>query len=70
MEQDYRRLLTDAGFVDVEIQPTRIYGEQDITELLSGSGTCCGVKTEIHGIDPAEYAGVVFSAFVRARKPD
>lgn len=69
VEADYRRLLAEAGFRDIEVQPTRVYGENDIAELLGGGGSCCGVKTPVHGIDPQEYAGVVFSAFVRATKP-
>ncbi len=70
VEGDYRRLLAAAGFVDIEVQPTRVYGERDIAELVSGSGSCCGVSAPVHGIDPALYADVVFSAFVRARRPD
>ncbi len=69
VEADYRRLLADAGFVDVSVQPTRVYGERDIDELLGGGGACCGVKAPVHGIDAREYAGVVFSAFVRATRP-
>ncbi len=69
VEADYRRLLAAAGFVDVTIEPTRVYGEQDIDELLGGGGSCCGVKAPVHGIDAKEYAGVVFSAFVRAIRP-
>lgn len=65
---DYRRLLQQAGFTDIELQPTRVYGENDIAELLTG-GSCCGVSAPVHGIDPKAYAGVVSSAFVRARKP-
>ncbi|MCC6673209.1 MAG: arsenite methyltransferase [Planctomycetes bacterium] len=69
VEDEYRRLLSEAGFTGVEVQPTRVYGAQDIAELLGGGGSCCGVATKVHGVDPQAYAGVVFSAFVRATKP-
>jgi arsenite methyltransferase len=69
VESDYRRLLAAAGFVDITFEPTRVYGADDIAELLGGGGACCGVTVPVHGIDPQQYAGVVYSAFVRARKP-
>jgi len=61
-ESEYRRLLTEAGFEDIEIEPTRIYRAEDARELLAGAG-----------MDPdlaaPEIDGKVISAFVRARKP-
>jgi arsenite methyltransferase len=69
VESDYRRLLAAAGFVDITFEPTRVYGAADIAELLGGGGSCCGVSVPVLGIDPQQYAGVVYSAFVRARKP-
>jgi len=66
-ENEYRQLLADAGFVDVEIQVTRVH---DAAEL-SGS-SCCGVEGAC-GTSPAapagSSAGRIVSAFVRARKP-
>ncbi len=62
LEQDeYRRLLGEAGFEDVSIEPTREYGIDDIrpyAEQLSLG------EAELAGLD-----GAFFSGFVRARKP-
>ena len=56
-EADYRRFLEDAGFADVEIEPTRIYDSQEI----------CARGT---AVEPGrEFAGEFMSAFVRAVKP-
>jgi arsenite methyltransferase len=61
-ESEYRRLLAEAGFEAIEIEPTRIYRAEDAREFLAGAG-----------MDPdlaaAEMDGKVISAFVRARKP-
>lgn len=61
-EEEYRAKLSKAGFVAVEIQPTRIYRAADASEFLSGAG-----------IDAAAIAPLVdgkfASAFIRARKP-
>jgi arsenite methyltransferase len=72
-ENEYRRLLGDAGFDDVEIQVTRIYDPRELAESVGTEGGCCG------GTGPSwndsAYArfdasgGKVVSAFVRARKP-
>jgi arsenite methyltransferase len=61
-EQEYRRLLADAGFVDVGVEPTRIYEFADARAVLAGAG-----------LDPAvlarEVGGRIMGAFVRARRP-
>lgn len=60
-EEQYARMLREAGFVDVSIAPTRIYTAEDAREVLAEAG-----------LDPAlaEKADARFmSAFVRARKP-
>ena len=61
-ESEYKRLLTEVGFEDVEVEPTRIYTAADAGDLLQGMG-----------MDPAAIApqvdGKFMSAFVRARKP-
>jgi arsenite methyltransferase len=61
-EADYRRLLAEVGFEEIEVEPTRIYRAEDARDLLAGTG-----------IDPAQVSeevdGKVMSAFVRARKP-
>lgn len=61
-ESEYRAKLERAGFLDVGVEPTRIYDIEDAREFLSG-----------HGIDADAVAPLVrerfMSAFVRARKP-
>ena len=61
-ESEYGRLLSAAGFTDVDIEPTRIYRVEDATAFLTGSG-----------LDVAKFSsqieGRFMSAFVRATKP-
>jgi SAM-dependent methyltransferase len=60
-ESEYRNLLTEAGFENVDLEPTRIYHAEDARNLL-----------EEAGVDPAladAVDGKVMSAFVRATKP-
>jgi arsenite methyltransferase len=59
-EREYARLLAEAGFADVDVEPTRIYGTDDAGELLAGAGIDAGA---------ADLDGAFMSAFVRARKP-
>ncbi len=61
-ESDYRAKLGAAGFVEVEIQPTRVFSTDDAREFLAGQ------QLESDRIAP-QLAGVVMSAFVRAMKP-
>jgi ubiquinone/menaquinone biosynthesis C-methylase UbiE len=53
-ENEYRRLLQEAGFVDIDVEPTRIYEFKDagIEEVLA-----------------REITGRMMGAFIRARKP-
>ncbi|HEV8269432.1 MAG TPA: arsenite methyltransferase [Thermoanaerobaculia bacterium] len=60
-ESEYRAKLEAAGFVDVDVTPTRVYGLEDAKELLSAAG--------LDAQDAAEADGKFMSAFVRARKP-
>ncbi len=60
-EWTYRDLLEKAGFVDIEVVPTRIYTRED-TESISKSSSLDEAV-----LDLAE--GAFMSAFVRARKP-
>ena len=60
-ENEYRTLLTAAGFTDVDLEPTRIYTAEDAGALLSGSGLDSVLREQVDG--------KVMSAFVRARKP-
>src|SRR6184192_1967223 len=61
-EQEYRRLLADAGFVDVGVEPTRIYEFADARAVLAGAGLDAEVLAR-------EVGGRIMGAFVRARKP-
>jgi arsenite methyltransferase len=61
-EQEYRRLLTNAGFVDVDVEPTRIYQFEDARAVLSGAGLDVDVLAR-------EVSGRIMGAFIRARKP-
>ena len=54
-EQEYRRLLTNAGFVDVDVEPTRIYQFED-----------AGLDVDVLA---REVSGRIMGAFIRARKP-
>ncbi|MBI3301507.1 MAG: arsenite methyltransferase [Deltaproteobacteria bacterium] len=61
-EEEYRTKLAQAGFEEIDLEPTRIYRVEDARELLAASG-----------IDADSIAlqvdGKFISAFVRARKP-
>jgi arsenite methyltransferase len=60
-EPEYRRLLAEVGFAEIEVKPTRIYRAEDARAFLQEAGI------EYAGVD--EVDGKVMSAFVRARKP-
>jgi len=53
-ENEYKRLLADAGFVDIDLEPTRIYAFEE-----------AGIDTVL----AREVSGRVMGAFIRARKP-
>lgn len=61
-EREYVAKLSAAGFVDVGLEPTRVYRAEDAQAFLLEAG-----------LDPAAVApqvdGKFFSAFVRAAKP-
>ena len=61
-EGEYRRLLTDAGFEDIGVEPWRIYRVEDARDILTGAGI--DVETAA-----AQAADKFASAFVRATKP-
>lgn len=61
-ESEYRRKLINAGFENVEIEPTRIYRLEDAREFLSGEGV------DIDAVAP-QVDGKFMSAFIRAVKP-
>jgi arsenite methyltransferase len=61
-DQEYTSKLQAAGFVDVEVEPWRVYQIEDARAFLSESGL------DVDAIAP-QVDGRVASAFVRARKP-
>jgi SAM-dependent methyltransferase len=72
-ENEYRRLLTNAGFQDIDIEVTRVYDPRELEESLREDEGCCGGSSPTW--DESAFArfdasgGRVVSAFVRARKP-
>ncbi len=61
-ESEYRAKLEAAGFTDVEVVPTRIYGFEEARDLAREAGLDLSLVTP-------EVDGKFMSAFVRARKP-
>jgi arsenite methyltransferase len=64
LETEYVAKLRDAGFTDIQVEPTRIYTKEDAAEMASSS--CCGedLTAALASLD-----GAVMSAFVRATRP-
>jgi SAM-dependent methyltransferase len=63
-EKEFESILTDVGFEDVDIEPTRIYRAKDAKTFLGDA--CC--DSELASVGP-EMDGKFMSAFVRGRKP-
>ena len=61
-ESDYRDKLLAAGFVDVDLEPTRIYDIEDARAFLTEAGI------PVNEIAP-QVEGKFVSAFIRATKP-
>jgi arsenite methyltransferase len=61
-ETEYREKLAAAGFENIEVEPTRIFGAKDALSFLEDKG----VDMESFG---SKVDGKFMSAFVRARKP-
>ncbi|MGH7577844.1 MAG: arsenite methyltransferase [Longimicrobiales bacterium] len=55
-ETEFAHLLREAGFEDVEIEPTRVYSAEDARELIGGDASVA-------------FDGRLMAAFVRGRKP-
>jgi hypothetical protein len=62
-ETDYASKLHAAGFVDVDVDPWRIYKIDDARAFLAEAGI------EVERIAP-QVEGRFASAFIRARKPE
>lgn len=60
-EQEYRRLLAEAGFEAIAIEPTRVYAIDDPAEFARSAG----VEESL----VRSASGCFMGAFVRARKP-
>ncbi|MFB3779103.1 MAG: arsenite methyltransferase [Bryobacteraceae bacterium] len=61
-EEDYRGKLTAAGFVGIDVEPTRVYKAEDARQFLAAGGL--DVDAVASAVD-----GKFMSAFIRARKP-
>jgi arsenite methyltransferase len=61
-ESEYRRLLTEAGFSGVEVDPWRVYDVEAAREFMTSTGI------DVDAIAP-QVDGKFASAFVRAQKP-
>jgi arsenite methyltransferase len=61
-EVEFRTYLAEAGFEQVDIEPTRIYQFEDARVFLGEAGFDSEVLAR-------EVGGCVMGAFVRARKP-
>jgi SAM-dependent methyltransferase len=62
-ESDYRAKLVAAGFVDVDLEPTRTYNIEDARVFLTEAGIA------VDEIAP-QVEGKFLSAFIRATKPN
>jgi SAM-dependent methyltransferase len=65
-DSQYRRLLTDAGFCDIDVEVTRIYEAQQVCSDDCGSSAAAQAAAFAA---LAAAGGRFVSAFVRARKP-
>jgi len=61
-DSEYSDKLAQAGFADIEIEPTRVYNVADARAFLSGQGR------DVEAI-AAQVDGKFMSAFIRATKP-
>jgi arsenite methyltransferase len=61
-EREFEQLLTEAGFVDVSIEPTRVYELEDAREMLGAAGIDLDAVAD-------QLEGRFMAAFVRARRP-
>lgn len=79
-EGEYRRLLADAGFGEIDIEITRVYDPRELAASVSGelsasSSSCCGGSGPATAWDESAFGrfeasgGMVAGAFVRAVKP-
>lgn len=77
-DSEYRRLLAEAGFTDIDLEVTRVHDPKELAGKYAGDGACCDSGSCCGGatgdLDESAYArldasgGKIVSAFVRARK--
>jgi len=60
-EQEFRDLLTEVGFEQPSIEPTRVYTREDAAALLQEAGLDAALADQVEG--------KIMSGFVRATKP-
>ena len=60
-EREFLDLLTEAGFENASIEPTRVYTRADAASLLEGTGLDAALADQVEG--------KIMSGFVRATKP-
>jgi SAM-dependent methyltransferase len=61
-DSDYIAKLSRAGFDEIDLEPTRIYGLDEVRQFLDGQGI------DVDAVAP-QIDGRILSAFVRAVKP-
>ncbi len=61
-EYQYIRILVQAGFDSIDVEPTRVYNIEDARQFLAGEGI------DVDAIAP-QVEGKFMSAFIRAVKP-
>ena len=62
-ESDYKTKLATAGFGNIDVEVTRVYGSDDAQEFLSAEGLDAAAMAN-------EVDGKFVSAFIRAVKPE
>ena len=62
-EDEYTQKLQAAGFLEISLEPTRVYSAEDARGLVQASG-CCLDPALLESVD-----GKFYSGFIRARKP-
>ena len=60
-QKHFLHLLSDVGFDNPSLEPTRVYGDSDVAALLQGTNVDATLATQL--------SGRFMSAFVRAAKP-
>jgi hypothetical protein len=61
METEYRSLLAEAGFEQIDLEPTRVYRAEDARAFLETAQLDDALLSDVDGR--------IVSAFVRAVKP-